>query len=45
MNFSNTYYLPTVGLIGLGTLGNPMAVSALFSGYDRVVDSIYMCQD
>ena len=32
--------LPTVGLIGLGNLGNPMAVSALAAGYPMVVHSL-----
>jgi 3-hydroxyisobutyrate dehydrogenase len=31
---------PTVGLIGLGNLGNPMAVSALAAGYPMVVHSL-----
>lgn len=31
---------PTVGLIGLGNLGNPMAVSALAAGYRMVVHSL-----
>ncbi|NCU81376.1 MAG: NAD(P)-dependent oxidoreductase, partial [Acidimicrobiia bacterium] len=32
--------LPTIGLIGLGNLGNPMAVSALTNGYKMVVHSL-----
>jgi len=40
MNFSNSSSLPTVGLIGLGNLGNPMAVSALSNGYNMVVHSL-----
>ncbi|MFM7258190.1 MAG: NAD(P)-dependent oxidoreductase, partial [Acidimicrobiaceae bacterium] len=32
--------LPTIGLIGLGNLGNPMAVSALSNGYKMVVHSL-----
>jgi len=32
--------LPTVGLIGLGNLGNPMALSALSAGYEMVVHSL-----
>jgi 3-hydroxyisobutyrate dehydrogenase-like beta-hydroxyacid dehydrogenase len=28
---------PVVGLIGLGSLGNPMALSALEAGYQMVV--------
>ena len=32
--------LPTVGIIGLGNLGNPMAVSALAAGYPLVVHSL-----
>jgi len=31
---------PTVGMIGLGNLGNPMAVSLLNSGYKAVVHSL-----
>jgi len=31
---------PTVGMIGLGNLGNPMAVSLLNSGYEAVVHSL-----
>jgi len=31
---------PTIGLIGLGNLGNPMAVSALSAGYPMVVHSL-----
>ena len=31
---------PTVGIIGLGNLGNPMAVSALAAGYPLVVHSL-----
>jgi len=40
MNSDNTTNLPTVGLIGLGNLGNPMAVSALSNGYNMVVHSL-----
>ena len=40
MNSDNTANLPTVGLIGLGNLGNPMAVSALSNGYNMVVHSL-----
>ncbi|NDA38097.1 MAG: NAD(P)-dependent oxidoreductase [Acidimicrobiia bacterium] len=32
--------LPTIGLIGLGNLGNPMAVSAISNGYKMVVHSL-----
>ncbi|MFM8856469.1 MAG: NAD(P)-dependent oxidoreductase [Actinomycetota bacterium] len=32
--------LPSIGLIGLGNLGNPMAVSALSAGYNFVVHSL-----
>jgi len=32
--------LPTIGLIGLGNLGNPMALSALSAGYKMVVHSL-----
>ena len=32
--------MPTIGLIGLGNLGNPMAVSALAAGYPTVVHSL-----
>lgn len=32
--------LPTVGIIGLGNLGNPMAISALAAGYPLVVHSL-----
>lgn len=32
--------LPTIGLIGLGNLGNPMAVSALTAGYPMIVHSL-----
>ena len=32
--------MPTIGLIGLGNLGNPMAVSALSHGYNMVVHSL-----
>ena len=35
-----TKALPTIGLIGLGNLGNPMAVSALSHGYSMVVHSL-----
>jgi 3-hydroxyisobutyrate dehydrogenase len=40
MNSDSTTNLPTVGLIGLGNLGNPMAVSALSNGYKMVVHSL-----
>jgi len=40
MNSDSTTNLPTVGLIGLGNLGNPMAVSALSNGYNMVVHSL-----
>ena len=40
MNSDNTTNLPIVGLIGLGNLGNPMAVSALTNGYNMVVHSL-----
>ncbi len=40
MNSDNTANLPTVGLIGLGNLGNPMAVSALSNGYNMVVHNL-----
>ena len=40
MTSENTQALPTVGLIGLGNLGNPMAVSALSHGYPMVVHSL-----
>ena len=40
MNSDNTTNLPIVGLIGLGNLGNPMAVSALSNGYNMVVHSL-----
>ena len=40
MNSDNTTNLPTIGLIGLGNLGNPMAVSALSNGYNMVVHSL-----
>jgi len=40
MNSDNTANLPIVGLIGLGNLGNPMAVSALSNGYNMVVHSL-----
>ena len=32
--------LPTIGIIGLGNLGNPMSVSALAAGYPLVVHSL-----
>lgn len=32
--------LPSIGLIGLGNLGNPMAVGALSAGYNFVVHSL-----
>ena len=40
MNSGTTQSLPTIGLIGLGNLGNPMAVSALSAGYPFVVHSL-----
>lgn len=40
MNSQVTNALPTIGLIGLGNLGNPMAVSAMAAGYDMVVHSL-----
>ena len=40
MNSQVTNSLPTIGLIGLGNLGNPMAVSAMAAGYDMVVHSL-----
>ena len=40
MTSENTNALPTVGLIGLGNLGNPMSVSALSHGYPMVVHSL-----
>ena len=40
MNSQSSNSLPTVGLIGLGNLGNPMAVSALSNGYNMVVHSL-----
>jgi len=40
MTSEDTNALPTVGLIGLGNLGNPMAVSALSNGYNMVVHSL-----
>ena len=40
MNSQANTSLPTVGLIGLGNLGNPMAVSALSHGYPMVVHSL-----
>ena len=40
MTSENTRALPNVGLIGLGNLGNPMAVSALSHGYTMVVHSL-----
>lgn len=40
MNSQDSLSLPTVGLIGLGNLGNPMAVSALSHGYNLVVHSL-----
>ena len=40
MNTKETAHLPTIGLIGLGNLGNPMAVSALSAGYNFVVHSL-----
>jgi 3-hydroxyisobutyrate dehydrogenase len=40
MNSQANTSLPTVGLIGLGNLGNPMAVSALSHGYAMVVHSL-----
>jgi len=40
MNSQVTNSLPTIGLIGLGNLGNPMAVSAMAASYDMVVHSL-----
>jgi 3-hydroxyisobutyrate dehydrogenase len=40
MNSQSSNSLPIVGLIGLGNLGNPMAVSALSNGYNMVVHSL-----
>ena len=40
MNDSKMQSLPTIGLIGLGNLGNPMALSALAAGYEMVVHSL-----
>lgn len=40
MTNTSKQLLPTVGLIGLGNLGNPMALSALAAGYDLVVHSL-----
>lgn len=40
MNTRDAQSLPTIGLIGLGNLGNPMAVSALSAGYGFVVHSL-----
>lgn len=40
MNTRDAQSLPTIGLIGLGNLGNPMAVSALSAGYGFVVYSL-----
>lgn len=40
MNTRAANSLPTIGLIGLGNLGNPMAVSALTAGYPMVVHSL-----
>lgn len=40
MNAQAERTLPVVGLIGLGNLGNPMAVSALSAGYEMVVHSL-----
>ena len=40
MNTKETAHSPTIGLIGLGNLGNPMAVSALSAGYNFVVHSL-----
>jgi 3-hydroxyisobutyrate dehydrogenase len=40
MNSQSSNSLPIVGLIGLGNLGNPMAISALSNGYNMVVHSL-----
>lgn len=40
MNTKETAHSPNIGLIGLGNLGNPMAVSALSAGYNFVVHSL-----
>ena len=40
MNAQAERTLPVVGLIGLGNLGNPMALSALSAGYEMVVHSL-----
>jgi len=40
MNDSKRDPLPVIGLIGLGNLGNPMALSALAAGYNMVVHSL-----
>lgn len=40
MGTHSTAVLPTIGLIGLGNLGNPMASSALAAGYSLVVHSL-----
>jgi len=37
---SDTAQKPTVGIIGLGNLGNPMAMSAIAAGYPLVVHSL-----
>ena len=40
MAVDSTCELPTVGIIGLGNLGSPMAASALAAGYPMVVHSL-----
>lgn len=40
MNAPAERTLPVVGLIGLGNLGNPMAISAMSAGYELVVHSL-----
>jgi len=40
MNDSKMQSLPVIGLIGLGNLGNPMALSALSAGFEMVVHSL-----
>lgn len=40
MNTASNQSPSTIGMIGLGNLGNPMALSALSAGYDVVVHSL-----
>jgi 3-hydroxyisobutyrate dehydrogenase len=40
MNTASNLSPSTIGMIGLGNLGNPMALSALSAGYDVVVHSL-----